>query len=349
MTQAVAVNQLLRQNGHQVVGVLIGKHQHRSLPDFFLNAFDVPVVPARSPGFVFKSGKGVSVLKTAINVLCSLGNYCQSLKVLEKLISDTRPDLIINFLEPLTGIYKLTHRRSVPVLAVGHQFMMGHPNCFTFRRMRFQQFLMYQYVRLAGARSTRMALAYAKEEDVAENNLFVCPPLLRRQLFDLKADPNGKFLLVYLVNHGYAQDIIEWHQANPQIPLHCFYDKPGAPPEFRHDDTLTFHALDGDKFLSLMAGARAVACTAGFESVCESAYLGKPLLLIPLANHVEQNMNAREAEHLGLGLGDTGFNLSRIADFCASSAPKEAFVSWVNGAEAVFLSILRRMEKQTLQ
>ena len=46
------------------------------------------------------------------------------------------------------------------------------------------------------------------------------------------------------------------------------------------------HALDGELFLQMMAGCRGVACTAGFESVCEAAYFGKPLLMVPIENHV---------------------------------------------------------------
>lgn len=60
------------------------------------------------------------------------------------------------------------------------------------------------------------------------------------------------------------------------------------------DDTLTFHRLDDVKFLKMMAGCRAYATTAGFESVCEALYMGKPCMLIPA--HVEQECNAVDAE-----------------------------------------------------
>ena len=76
-------------------------------------------------------------------------------------------------------------------------------------------------------------------------------------------NPAGNFVLIYLLNHGYAAQLIEWHKNNPHVALHCFYDKPDAPPEFRHDDTLTFHRLDGEKFLRMMADCKYVACTAG--------------------------------------------------------------------------------------
>ena len=37
-------------------------------------------------------------------------------------------------------------------------------------------------------------------------------------------------------------------------------------------------------------GCKAYASTAGFESVCEAMYLGKPILMVPA--HIEQDCNA---------------------------------------------------------
>lgn len=43
-----------------------------------------------------------------------------------------------------------------------------------------------------------------------------------------------------------------------------------------------------------MAGCKAYASTAGFESVCEAMYLGKPILMVPA--HIEQDCNAYDAK-----------------------------------------------------
>lgn len=308
------------------------------MPDFFPAAFDAPVVEAPSPGFVFKAGKGVSFLGTAAGVLRSLGEFRKSLDTLEKLVADTKPDLIVNFLEPLTGLLKLRRRCPVPVLSVGHQFMMQHPESFNPRGFFLQKPIMSQFVKLVGAGSTRMALSYAPVRDIPEKRLYVSPPLLRRELFE-QTPAAGDYILIYIVNHGYAADVIRWHEANPSVPIHCFYDKPGAKPEEWHDDKLAFHALDGAKFLRMMAGCRAMVCTAGFESVAEANYLGKPLMCIPLENHVEQSMNAIEAQERGLGIRDTKFNISRLVDLPPPHV--NGFRTWVNSAEEVFMRVVK--------
>lgn len=49
-----------------------------------------------------------------------------------------------------------------------------------------------------------------------------------------------------------------------------------------------------------MAGCKAYASTAGFESICEAMYLGKPVLMVPA--HIEQDCNAYDAMKAGAGI-----------------------------------------------
>jgi predicted glycosyltransferase len=100
--------------------------------------------------------------------------------------------------------------------------------------------------------------------------------------------------------------------------------------------------LHGEKFLAMMAGCRAVVCTAGFESVSEAAYLGKPVLMIPVQNHIEQFLNALDAVNAGLGLRDTDFHLSRLL---APELPSggQKFRDWVDSAERIAMEAVERV------
>ena len=268
------------------------------------------------------------------NIIRNIPSFRKSLKTIGQAIQETQPDLIINFLEPLMGVYNLLNNHKVPVLVVGHQYMLEHPEFVHERKFKMEQLGMKFYIAVTGAKSSRMALSFYHAPDMPKRKLFVSPPILRRQLFALQPDMSGGHLLIYLLNHGYATEIIEWHKQNPAIPIHCFYDKPGAAEEERVDDTLTFHKIHGEKFLRLMGTARGVACTAGFESVSEGAYLGKPLLLIPVENHLEQYLNACDAERTGLGMHDSKFHLSRLLEGPKGEATAR-FREWVDQAEAI--------------
>ena len=92
----------------------------------------------------------------------------------------------------------------------------------------------------------------------------------------------------------------------------------------------------------MMATTRGVACTAGFESVSEGAYLGKPLLLIPVEGHLEQYLNACDAERTGLGLHDSAFHLSRLLEPARGEATAK-FREWVNQAETIAMRTVESM------
>jgi uncharacterized protein (TIGR00661 family) len=268
------------------------------------------------------------------NIIRNLPSYRKSLASVRQAIEETQPDLIVNFLEPLMGVYNLLNSHKVPVLVVGHQYMLEHPDFVHEKKFKMEQLGMKFYIAVTGAKSSRMALSFYHAPDMLQRKFIVSPPILRRQLFALQPDFSGGHLLIYLLNHGYAEEIINWHKQNPTIPIHCFYDKPGAPEEDKVDATLTFHKIHGEKFLRLMSTARGVACTAGFESVSEGAYLGKPLLLIPVENHLEQYLNALDAERTGLGMYDSKFHLSRLLEGPKGEATAK-FRDWVNQAEAI--------------
>ncbi len=333
LTQALAMREMLERRGHEVVAALVSSNGSRPIPDYFASSFTAPVRLLRGPGFAFPGARGVSGSATLRRLVRDLPEFPRSVRIIREALRETKPALVINFLEPLMGFHNLVFGARVPTVVVGHQYMLDHPAFPGIKRYRRERRLMRGYVAMAGARSTRLALSFYPAPDLPERRLVVCPPLLRRQLFELESTP-GDHVLVYLLNHGYAEAVRRWNTLHPQVPLHCFYDRPGAPAEERMAPNLTFHALHGEKFLRMMAGARAVACTAGFESVCEAAYLGKPLLMIPVENHVEQYLNACDAEHAGLGWRDQDFRLSRLLAPGLAGAPA-AIRRWIERAEQV--------------
>jgi uncharacterized protein (TIGR00661 family) len=342
----MAVKEMVEKAGHQVTRVVLGVGPRRQAAPFFASAMRMPITKISTPNFAFKNDRNVNLPASLADIARRIPAYWRGLRALKALVRESRPDVIINFFEPLTGLYALTCRNRPPVVAVGHQFMFEHPSYVRAPGRRLQQFGMKWYIRLAGAASTRIALSLYEAPDLPEQNLVVAPPILRRQLFELQPNPNGNFVLVYLLNHGYAGQIIDWHKKNPRTALHCFYDKPDAPPELRLDDTLTFHRLDGEKFLRMMADCKCVACTAGFESLAEAAWLGKPLFLVPVENHIEQQINAIDATRLGLGIADTSFNLDRLAEL-PDRLDNSAFRAWLARADSLVLQTLDRAVAQT--
>ena len=174
--------------------------------------------------------------------------------------------------------------------------------------------------------------------------------MLRDAVFQKPPDQAAPFFLVYILNSGYADAIIRWHEQNPEVPLHCFWDRPDAAEVEAYDDTLTFHQLDDEKFLSLMARCRGVVSTAGFESIAEALYLGTPVQVVPVDGHFEQLCNAFDTVRARAGIRSTHFDLSQLQDFLPHySADTSAFREWAQTARDRFvLQIEAAAERRTV-
>jgi hypothetical protein len=56
--------------------------------------------------------------------------------------------------------------------------------------------------------------------------------------------------------------------------------------------------------------------------------------MIPVENHFEQFLNARDAERTGIGMADTAFRLSRLLEPVRSEVTA-SFRDWVDQAETI--------------
>src|SRR5690348_1592794 len=107
MTQAIAAAQTLERQGHEIVSVTVGTNPSRTIPEFFCREFGGRLKRIASPGFTFRAGKGVDTFATVRQAISGLSNYRQSLATIESSIEHDHPDLIMNFLEPLMGVFNL--------------------------------------------------------------------------------------------------------------------------------------------------------------------------------------------------------------------------------------------------
>ena len=138
--------------------------------------------------------------------------------------------------------------------------------------------------------------------------------------------------------------IYDWHLSHKDIPLRFFWDRWEDQPIHKIDETLSFYQLDDVAFLQQMAGCKAYASTAGFESICEAMYLKKPILMVPA--HIEQECNAFDAMKNGAGIIDETFNLDKILAFSEEYKGNTQFAIWVQSANYM---IINEIEKNVPQ
>lgn len=344
LTQALSLAQILTMAGHEVIGALVGVTAERAVPAFFSDAFQAPITPLFSPGLVYNAGSNaLEPFKTTVDAIRNIRPFWRSLKQVNQHIREQRPDVVVNFYEMLGGLTYALLKPSVPMVCVAHQYMAFHPN---FQRPTGQWFYRQAFrlnTRLTclGAREL-LALSFDKQPDEPSQRLRVVPPLLRQEVTDIKPK-TGDFLLAYVTQPGLAIDIRKAHEQRPDVPIDGFHAGVGVRDQVI-DDTLTYHAIDGRRFLDFMGRCKAIITTAGFESVCEAAYLGKPALMIPQPNHFEQACNAIDGQRAGVGLAADRFDLNLLLDYIPQYDAKvnTQFRAWYGQGYFLFLAALNR-------
>lgn len=309
MTQAIALAQVLNTMGHQVSAVCIGTSKRRAIPDFVKNAFTIPIHQFESPNFYTdKKHKGIKIGKTITNNLIKSKDFIKSLEKIHALVSEYDPDIILNFYDILGGLYNLLYRPKGQFWVIGHQYLSEHRSFVFAKGFRLEKYLfkLNNQITALGA-DKKLALSFRPLEDEPKKKIVVLPPLLRKDLKNLTRQ-QGDFYLTYMVNHGYSEEVMNFAKRNPKIKIEAFWDKKEAGKEFKALDNLTFHQVDDRLFLEKMATCKGLVSTAGFESICEAMYLGKPVMFIPVQGQYDQLCNALDAEISGAGVQHTSFD-----------------------------------------
>lgn len=344
VTQAMTLYELLVENGHEVCGVILGSSGQRDVPTFFINKVKAPITQVQSPNFLTdKKNKSINLTKSVIHNFKKLRTFRKSLKIIDEIIKKEKPDAVINFFDLLIGLYYKFNKPTIPLICIAHQYIYLHrefefPKGFMMDRAAIKFF-----TRITASRSKKnLALSFYKIEN-SDNNVIILPPLLREDLFNLKPEVKN-YYLIYLVNNGYFDEIEAWHSRHPKVELHCFTDNPKYIEEnyTYNKDVLFVHAINDKLFLEKMSGANGLATTAGFESVCEAMYFGKPVLMVPIKGHFEQFCNSRDAYKASAGIYAESFELSKLVNYSSNyNYSNPSFQNWVkNAKEKIYKEIV---------
>lgn len=343
MTQALSMEQLLKKNGHTIVEILVGKSKSRELPKFFIEKSGAPISQFESPNFQpSQSNQGVDMVKSiAYNVLRT-PVYWQSMRYIHQKIKSTQCDLVINFYEIVAGLTYFFYRPRVPQICIGHQYIFLHEKFHIPKTLRskIQTLNFYSQLTALGA-TEKLALSFHSLPESTRKHIKVVPPLLRKEIRQLESK-NGNYIHGYMLNAGFSNNILAWHRNNPDVDLHFFRDK--TDESTSGDNTLHFYPLDDIAFLQQMAGCKAYASTAGFESICEAMYLGKPILMVPA--HIEQECNAFDAMQNGAGIIDNDFNISKLLQFSQEYKPNTTFSQWVDSADCYIMDAIKQYKNK---
>ncbi|GHV55673.1 glycosyl transferase [Bacteroidia bacterium] len=340
LTQAITLRNMLVKNGHEVVSVLVGKSDRRELPAFFFENIQAPVHRFDSPNFVpAAKNKKANIWASFAYNIPKFPNYFRSIRFIHNHINQSGADVAVNFYEIMMGLTYAVFPPRIPYISVAHQYLFLHPEYrFPPNESKMELLMLKLFTRFTCLRSARVfALSIEKKESMPKKRMVIVPPLLRNEVMQYPPKDND-YLLGYLLNATYADDIIAYQQSHPEVKMHFFWDKKGVPEETVVNDHLSFHTLNDKLFIQYMAGCKGYATTAGFESVCEAMYLGKPVLMVP--THIEQSCNAYEAASAGAGVASDHFDLDALIGYIPEYKGNKNFRSWTQQSEDIWVQEL---------
>ncbi len=314
MTQALTVSEILKKDGHTITGFMVGKVKKRVIPQYFIESANTQIGCYPTPEFHYTLiNKRVSVFKTIIYNLTPsrVGSMLSSIRYIHNVIKEHNPDVVINFYEPIFGIYAMIYKPKARIISIAHQFMIFAKGSY-YTEGAIGKYSLKLLSAICRSRSF-LTIALSVYPWISKKSGFkVVPPLLREDLFKLNPY-DGDYLLCYILNIGYANDIREWHINNKHVVIHVFWDNFVAPEDLVYNENLHFHHIDDKKFLRYLEGCSGLITTSGFETICEAAFLGKPVLMTPA--HLEQKINAYEFNKLQFGIVSKEMNPTLLIEY----------------------------------
>lgn len=345
MTQAIAFSKMLESNGHELCGVILGKSKRRAVPEFFEREISAPIHLVESPNFETDGNqKKISIRKTILSNCLKLKTFRKSLQAINEIVKREKPDVILNFYDLLGGLYNFFYRPEARFWVIGHQYLIWHPDFIFAPKKPIDQFLFkFNTAMTALGADEILALSFLPKLHFSGQKINVVPPLLRSELKQIQVETGG-FYLAYMVNPGYGDEVMHFAKANPKLKIKAYWDKKEAAETENPLPNLSFHRVDDKKFLVDMANCKGLVCTAGFESVCEAMYLGKPVMMIPVAGQYEQACNALDAVASGAGIASENFDFVKLDRMQTNQkANSDHYRRWVDSWPLVFKELTKEI------
>ncbi len=343
MSQALALQEKLKNGGHEVAAVFVGTDTLNSLPNFFKEQFFCPIYPITSPKFkTDKNNKGVNIIKSVFYSFLELPKYIKSIKEINKVVKQIKPNALISFYEPLLGNYLRFYKNNTPSFFIGHQYFLNHNIFEKFLSLKDKYFFKFYNRFTAPKKSIKIALSFTQEKDIENKNLYVCPPLIKSAI-KKSGIKNDGFVLSYILNPGYLKDLRHEALIHKHFLIEAFTKDKLS--NLRMPSNLNINLLSNELFIEKLAECTYYISTAGFDSISEAAYLQKQIQLIPTKGHVEQKYNGIDAERSGVGINSTSFNLSIFLKEKTNKDSLLAFKKWVDEFDDKILYLIEKFSK----
>jgi uncharacterized protein (TIGR00661 family) len=259
---------------------------------------------------------------------------------IRKQIIIEKPDAIINFYDLLGGLAWYFSERKSSYYAISHHFLFESPDFNAPGTFKLQKRLLKVHNRLISLKSKNI-LALSFDWQPVFGKTMIMPPLIRKEIRN-KHPEIGNFVVVYLLNEGLAVDLLSIFNKHPEMEFRV-YLKAGMDPEI-FPRNVKLQDIHYEQFAKDLMHCKAVITSSGFETICEAAYLGKPVFILPSDNHYEQHGNRNDAIRAGLAMDYMDFNLHQL-----DKKDNFLFRNWCQQSNQLFLKCFKMISNSDIR
>jgi len=193
-------------------------------------------------------------------------------------------DLVINDFEPVSAWACYIH--NIPCIALSHQSaVLDTTFPLAENPDRMGHFILDHYA----PASARFGFHFKGNG----KNIFT--PVVRQQVREQAITNNGHYT-VYLPSYD-DKTLVSRLSLYPDVQWDVFSKHNTKKVTFKN---ITIRPINSEQFTASMASSTGVLCGAGFETPAEALFLGKKLLVIPMKNQYEQQLNAAALKAMGV-------------------------------------------------
>jgi len=267
-----AMDIIPRLQQHGIVDILVsGTQGDLSLP-FPLK------YKLRGLSFIFGKAGGVDLWKT-----CVRSNIRKLVKEINALPVE-KYDLVINDFEPVSAW--ACYMKNIPCIGLSHQAaVLAEEAPKAEHNNMIGKLILKNYA--------PATFQYGFHFHSYDNNIFT--PVIRQQVRDQFIENKGHYT-VYLPAYDDKRLIAKLSQFK-NISWDVFSKHNRKPFKSMN---VTVQPIHNEKFIRSMAQSEGVLCGAGFETPAEALFMKKKLLVIPMKNQYEQQLNAAALKQMGV-------------------------------------------------
>ena len=292
----------LIKKGH-TVDIFAGAKAYQFLSKYFKN-----ITKTHSLYMVYRNNELMGV-ETFLRNFAHQKEWLETLAKIERYVNQKKPRVIISDFEPFSSI--MAGRFNLPLISICHQSLLttcrpkvGKKELFGASIAKFFSHLIMQNPDYFFVTS----FYFPKRRPNHLKNAYLFPPLIRKEI--RKQKPKfGKHILVYQTSKSNKAmfPILKKFKDQKFIVYGFDIDK--------KDGNLVFKKTNNDIYLKHLSNAKAVIMNGGYTLMCESLYLKKPVLSIPVKQSYEQILNARHLEKKGWGIYVENLTEKNLKDF----------------------------------